>query len=158
MTPTTPYTSFLGDREPLTAMRDTLARVEALTLQWPPDRFDRSYAPGKWSAQQVLIHLAQTEMTIGARARLALTTPAYVAQSFDQEKFIARETLLGGPEAARAFLALGRMNLKFFEGLSADDRATSFEHPDYGTLTIDWIVHMMAGHQINHLQQLERVE
>src|SRR5260221_15167 len=118
MPPTTPYTSFLDGREPLTAMRDTLARVEALTLQWPPDRFERSYAPSKWSAQQVLIHLAQTEMAIGARARLALTTPGYVAQPFDQEKFIAKEALLDGAEAARTFLALGRMNLRFFEGLS----------------------------------------
>jgi hypothetical protein len=157
MAPTTPYSSYLGTRDPLTAMKDTLARIEALTRQWPADRFERTYAPGKWTARQVLVHLAQTEMTIGARARLALTTPEYVAQPFDQEKFMAKETTMGGPEAAGTFLALGRMNLRFFEGLSPDDRATSFGHPEYGSLTLDWIVHMMAGHQINHLLQLERI-
>ena len=31
--------------------------------------FDRPYAPGKWTARQVLIHLAQTELALGTRTR-----------------------------------------------------------------------------------------
>ena len=49
------------------------------------------------------------------------------------------------------------MNLAFFEGLSPAQRATPFSHPEYGELTVDWIIHQMAGHHINHLQQLERI-
>ena len=63
----------------------------------------------------------------------------------------------GGPEALAAFLAVAEMNLSFLEGLSAADRATPFSHPDYGALTVDWIVHQMAGHQIHHLKQLEQL-
>ena len=153
--PTTPYTSHLEGRDPLAAMRDTLDRTRAMTKDWTADRFEQSYAPGKWSARLILTHLAQTEMAIGARARLALTTPAYVAQNFDQDPWIARESRLSGPEALDAFLSVGRMNLVFFEGLTAADRQTPFSHPEYGSLTIDWIVHQLAGHQINHLRQLE---
>ena len=97
--PTTPYTPDLGDRDPLAAIRETGDRVRALTSGWADDRFERSYAPGKWSARQILTHLTQTELALGTRARMALTTPAYVAQPFDQDTWIDRDSRLGGREA-----------------------------------------------------------
>jgi len=155
--PTTPYTPDLGDRDPLVAIAETSDRVRALTSGWPQERFERSYAPGKWSARQILTHLAQTELALGTRARMALSTPAYVAQPFDQDAWIGRESRISGPEAVDAFLALARMNGLLFKGLSATDRATPLMHPEYGSLTVDWIIHQMAGHQIHHLKQLERI-
>jgi hypothetical protein len=155
--PITPYTPYLGSRDPLVAIRESLERVLVLTRDWTPARFERSYAPGKWSARQVLTHLAQTELALGSRARLALSTPGFVAQPFDQDDWIALDPRLSGREALDAFLALGRMNLVFFEGLSAAQRAIGFSHPEYGQLTVDWVLHQMAGHHINHLLQLESV-
>ena len=128
-----------------------------MTSGWPRERFERSYAPGKWSARQILTHLAQTELALGTRARMALTTAAYVAQVFHQDTWIVRDSRISGPEAVEAFVALARMNSLLFEGLSAVDRETPFTHPEYGSLTVDWIIHQMAGHQIHHLKQLERI-
>jgi hypothetical protein len=155
--PTTPYTTQLGDRDPLEAIPDSLARVNTLAHDWTTEQFERSYAPGKWSARQVLIHLAQVELALGARARLAVETPNYAAQSFDQEVWMPFDARMTGPEALAAFLTIARMNLGFFQGLSSDQRASVLSHPEFGTLTVDWIVHQMAGHQINHLLQLERI-
>jgi len=155
--PATPYAGDLGERDPLAAIRDTADRIAGSARGWAPDRFERSWAPGKWSARQILTHLAQTELALGNRARMALTTPGYVAQAFDQEAWIARETRLSGPEALDTFLALARMNVLFFDGLSTADRATRLSHPDYGELTLDWIIHQMAGHQVHHLRQLEGI-
>src|ERR1700682_3052240 len=151
-TPTAPYADDLGDRDPLAAIRDTVDRIRAIAGRWASDRFERSHAPGKWSARQILTHLAQTELALGNRARMALATPGYVAQAFDQDAWIARETRLGGPEALDTFLALARMNVLFFDGLSTADRATRLSHPEYGALTIDWIIHQIAGHQVHHLR------
>src|SRR5471030_1310202 len=106
MTPTTPYTNDLGGREPVAAMRDTSARIHALAGAWSPADFEHSYAPGKWTARQILTHLAQSEIALGSRARLALTTPDYVAQSFDQDKWIARESTTSGREVLDAFLGI----------------------------------------------------
>jgi DinB superfamily len=156
--PATPYAGDLGERDPLAAIRDTADRIAGLARGWAPDRFGRCWAPGKWSARQILTHLAQTELALGNRARMALVTPGYVAQAFDQDAWIARETRLSGPEALGTFQALARMNARFFDGLSTADRATGLSHPDYGALTIDWIIHQMAGHQIHHLRQLEGID
>jgi DinB family protein len=155
--PTTPYTKYLGDREPLATIRDSIERVASLVRDWPVDRFERSYSAGKWSARQVLTHLAQTELALGTRARMAVVTPGYAAQAWDQDSWVALDSNLSGQEALDAFLATARMNLAFFELLSAVQRATTLTHPEYGTLTVDWIIHQMAGHHINHLRQLQRI-
>ena len=157
MPPQTPYTKDLDSREPLAALRETTARISELARGWSAADFERSYAPGKWSARQILTHLAQTELALGTRARHALTTPNYAAQSFDQDKWMAREASLEGRAALDVFLALAAMNHALFASLSAADRETTLSHPEYGALTVDWIVHQMAGHQIHHLKQLETI-
>ena len=157
MPPQTPYTADLGDREPLAAMRDAVARIGTLVAGWTPPQFDRTYAPGKWNARQILTHLAQTELALGNRARMALATPGYQAQSFDQDRWMVREAALGGKEAAAALVATNAMNHALFSGLSAGDRAIAFSHPEYGALTVDWLIHQMAGHLLHHLAQLEQI-
>ena len=157
MTPTTPYTADLAGREPLTAMREATEGIRELVAAWSAAQFERTYAPGKWTARQILIHLAQTEMALGNRARMALATPNYAAQAFDQDAWMVREPSVGGRDALDALLGLNAMNRAFFGALSAGDRATAFSHPEYGALTIDWLIHQIAGHHIHHLKQLDEI-
>src|SRR3954463_10896766 len=91
MTPITPYPADLDGREPIAAMRDTTARIRAVVGGWRPDQFDRTYAPGKWTARQILTHLAHSEIALGYRARKGLTTPGYASQSFDQDRWMGLE-------------------------------------------------------------------
>ena len=178
MTPVTPYSSALDNREPIGAMRDTTARIRAVAGGWRPDEFERSYAPGKWDARKILIHLAQSEVALGYRARMTLTSPGYAAQPFDQDRWMsieaggaggsggsglpaeARSAKVGGcsgHDALDAFLGLAAMNIALFASLSEADRAVTLSHPEYGSLTVDWIIHQMAGHQIHHFGQLDEI-
>jgi hypothetical protein len=154
MAPVTNYSRDLGDREPLAAMRDSVARLVALTRGWTAADFERPYAPGKWTARLVLIHLVQTELALGVRARMALATPNYTAQNFDQDSWLGRETALSGADAVAALAAISRMNVALFEALSSADREIAMAHPEYGSITVDWIIYTIAGHQIHHLTQL----
>jgi hypothetical protein len=157
MAPTTPYTEDLAGRDPLVAMNESASRIRALTAGWSAAGFERAYAPGKWTARQLLIHLAQSEIALGNRARMALTTPNYTAQAFDQDVWMAKESAIGGRDAADALLGISAMNRALFAGLSASDRQTPFSHPEYGALTVDWLIHQMAGHLVHHLKQLEAI-
>jgi TolB-like protein len=132
--------------------------IRELTRNWSPGQFERSYAPGKWTARQILIHLAQTEIGLGNRARMALTSPQYTAQPFDHEAWVARETSLSGQAAVEALTGLNRMNQSFFASLSRAELSTPFMHPDYGALTVEWIVHLLASHLTHHLAQLEQID
>jgi hypothetical protein len=152
-----PYLKDLGSREPLAAMRDTIARIRTLTSAWTTSHFERSYAPGKWSARLILTHLAQSEIALGNRARMALSVPNYTAQPFDQDKWIARESHLAGPDAVAAFVSTAHMNVVLFDSLSAADRQTPLMHPEFGPISVDWIVDTIAGHELHHLAQLEQI-
>lgn len=157
MPPQTPYTKDLADREPIAVMRDAVAQIQSLVAGWTPAQFERSYAPGKWTARQILTHLAQSEVALGARARMALTTPNYVAQAFGQDEWLACEQTLAGADAAAALGAMNAMNRALFGSLSAADRATPFSHPEYGSLTVDWVIHQLAGHLVHHAAQIETI-
>jgi len=157
MSTQTPYSKDLGDRDPLAAIRESADCYRRLLSGWTPAQFERSYAPGKWTARQILIHLAQSELAFGTRARMALSTPNYAAQAFNQDEWMAKEQKLAGKDALDALLALMTMNLTFFDGLSPADLTTTLSHPEYGALTVDWILHQLAGHQIHHLVQLEQI-
>jgi hypothetical protein len=157
MPPITPYTGSLAGREPLAAMRDAIARYEAITAGWTAADFERSYAEGKWSARLILVHLAQTEIALGFRARMTLVTPNYTSVNFAQDEWLTGELATDAATARQAFLALSRLNQQFFATLSREQLDTTLTHPEYGPLTVDWILHQMAGHYWHHLGQFEQI-
>src|SRR6266542_4136098 len=105
MRPVTPYSKYLGDRDPLAVLSETAERIGKLTAGWSEEDFERASAPGKWTARQLMAHLAHLEIAFGNRTRMALSTPGYVVQPFDQDRWMEREVSLTGREAADAFLA-----------------------------------------------------
>jgi DinB superfamily len=155
--PHTPYMADLGDREPLEALGDTPGRIRALVQSWSKGQFERSYAPEKWSARQVLIHLAQTELALGTRARFALSQEGYTAQPFSQDDWMGIDGTADALAALDVYTTLRRLNVAMFAALSPEQRTRTFAHPEYGTLTIWWIAAQLAGHDIHHLKQLERI-
>ena len=154
MAPNTPYTPQLEGRDPLVAMRESIPAIANTVAGWAPEQFEQPLAPGKWTARQVLIHLAQTEMALGTRARMALTKADFIAQSFDQDRWLAREIVLSGPAAVHTFVLLANLNLGLYTSLTDADRQIAFTHDEYGPMTVDWVIYQEAGHQVHHLKQL----
>ena len=152
-----PYAADLGDLDPITALGETPLQIRALVESWSEGDFERSYAPGKWSARQILAHLAQTELALSARVRLALSTPDYHAQSFDQDQWMPLDARVDARTALDAYTALRRMNLMMWRGLSEAQRTRSFIHPEYGSLDVEWVAAQMAGHDIHHLKHFQQI-
>lgn len=152
-----PYQAALGDRDPIEAMGDTPTRIHALVSKLTDHDLARSYAPGKWTAAQLLVHLAQAELALTNRARMALSEAEYVAQPFDQDRWLQRESTANAATALGAYMALRRMNLQLFRSLSAADRSKRFRHPEHGDLTVDWLLAMIAGHELHHLKHFEMI-
>ena len=149
-----PYGDDLGGREPLEAMADTPGRIRELMDCWSEAQFERSYAEGKWTARQVLIHLAQTEVALTARARFALTQPGYTAQAFSQDDWMPIDAGASARAALDVYTSLRRMNLEMWKSLNEEQRNRRFAHPEYGDLTVWWIAAQLAGHDIHHFKQL----
>lgn len=51
----------------------------------PKGELEKSYAPGKWTVQQLLHHLADAETVLYDRIRRAISKPKQVVWGFDQD-------------------------------------------------------------------------
>ena len=152
-----PYGEDLGSLDPLTALTETPQKIRALIEKWPPEQWEKSYAPGKWSARRVLVHLAQTELALTTRVRFAASQDGYVAQPFSQDDWLPLDDHADGPTALDAYTALRRLNVAMFKGLTPAQRVRAFTHPEYGQLTPEWVAAQLAGHDIHHLKQLQQI-
>lgn len=152
-----PYADALGSRNPLDALAETPQQIRALVEKWPAARWEQSYAPGKWSARRVLVHLAQTELALTTRVRFAASQDGYVAQPFDQDAWLAIDDRADAQTALDAYIALRRLNVAMFKGLTPAQRQRTFTHPEYGPLTAEWVAAQLAGHDIHHLKQLQQI-
>jgi len=152
-----PYADDLGSRDALEALADTPFKIEMLVKNWPAARWEQSYAPGKWSARRVIIHLAQTELALTTRVRFAASQDGYVAQAFNQDAWLALDDHADGPTALNAYIALRRLNVAMFEGMTPSQHRSTFTHPEYGALTPDWVAAQLAGHDLHHLKQLQQI-
>lgn len=151
------YADHVGSDDPLTLLASTPRRIAQLVGTWDRNRWAQPYAPGKWTAAQIMLHLAQDEISWGARVRLALTTENYVVQPFDGPQWVALETPVNPETALGAYLALRELDLPLFKRIPADQRARPFQHPEFGEISVDWILHTLAGHDRHHLEQLQTI-
>jgi uncharacterized damage-inducible protein DinB len=153
MTVPNPYGDDLDGRDPLEALADTPGRLRRAVEHWGDADFERTYAPGKWSFRKVLVHLAQTELALTTRARFALTEDNYQAQAFSQDDWMTVDHEADAPSALDAYVTLRRFNLAMWRALTPEQLDRPFTHPEYGHLTVRWIMAQMAGHDIHHLKQ-----
>lgn len=157
MAMTNPYAADLGDRDPLEALADTPRRIRHAVDGWSDAGFERSHAPGKWSVRQVLTHLAQTELALGTRARFALAQEGYSAQAFSQDDWMPIDASADARLALDVYTTLRRLNVAMFHSLSPAQRDRTFQHPEYGALTVGWVAAQMAGHDLHHFKQIQIV-
>jgi uncharacterized damage-inducible protein DinB len=154
----TPYSEYLNGRDPVDVMVDTIPKTRAAVSGFTPSDFDRSHAPGKWNAREILIHMAHAEIVFGTRVRFALTSDNYVVQPFDQDQWMALDQAgLDGPAALALFSFNRAFNLGLFKRLTKEQRAKTFTHPERGTMTIEDVLVMTAGHEVHHLAHLQAV-
>jgi hypothetical protein len=152
-----PYGVDLGDRDVLSALAETPEKLRAVAERMKPEQFLRSYAPGKWTAAQLFQHLAQTESAFGFRVRMAITTGNYVVQPFDQDIWLAREHTVGGLQAFQAYYAMRQWSLPLYRSLTPEERRRPFRHPERGQMLVEWILEMLAGHELHHLAHFETI-
>jgi DinB superfamily len=149
--------SLLGDRSPGEAMDAARKRIEELVDQLGEEGFSRHHGPGKWTAREILVHLADAELAIGFRLRQALAQQNHTVQAFDQDVWARRYASYDARLAARTFGAVRLWNLALIRTLSPEDLAKPVMHPERGIESVGTIIRMLAGHDLNHLAQLEQI-
>jgi uncharacterized damage-inducible protein DinB len=150
-----PYAKFLGDRNPLDILSSTAARLADFYKQLGPAGMEKPPAPGKWNAREIFAHLADCEIAFAFRLRQTLAEENHTIQPFDQEHWARTYAAYDASAAVATLSAVRRWNLALISSRSAEEHAKSVTHPERGAMTFAIIVETMAGHDLNHMQQLE---
>ncbi len=104
-----------------------------------------------------MCHLADTEITFGFRFRQALAEPHHTIQPFDQDAWARNYASLDAERAIETFSALRKWNLELLAQTPKEAYSKPLRHPERGEMTFQTLVETMAGHDLNHLKQLEKL-
>ena len=152
-----PYEKFLDGRDWDAILSSTAGVIAEQLKVMGPRKAGVAPAPGKWSAAEIVCHLADCELAFGFRLRQTLAENGPTIQPFDQEKWAARYLGIPAGEALDAFRALRNWNLRMIRAALPGAAERPVTHPERGRMTFQTIVETMAGHDLNHLGQLRRI-
>ncbi len=146
-------------QDPLKLQSATTKKLARLVKGVPTAKLRKRPAPDKWSVAEILAHLADVEIVVGWRMRSILGAPGTPIQAFDQDAWV-----MAGHYAKRdprksieQHRAVREANLALLKSLSPDQWKHYGQHAERGQESIERIVGMIAGHDVNHIRQIERI-
>jgi hypothetical protein len=154
---TNPYARFLGDRSPWEVIDETAGRLKTLVDDLGMQGVEQVPVPGKWSARQIVCHLADCEIVFAFRLRQAMAQDHHVIQPFDQDRWAMLYDPCDADTALAVFTEVRRWNVRIISCMSPADMEKKLTHPERGEMTVQVVVETMAGHDLNHLAQIEAI-
>ena len=149
----------LGGKDPVKVQAATAAKLKSLLQRASPAKLRKRPAPGKWSAAEILAHLADAEIVTGGRLRQILGAPGTPLQAYDQDAWAAagHYERRDPRKSLEQFRVMREANLALLKSLLPEQRKQHGMHAERGVETIEHITCMMAGHDLNHVAQVERI-
>lgn len=133
-------------------------REVAAALEGASDKdLDSRPAPGKWSAREIVHHLADSEMTSAVRLRLLVAEENASIRAYDEKEFAAR--LHYQRPIASSLLAFQAARLstgELLDSMTEADFAKKGTHPEHGSYGVDRWLEIYAVHAHNHADQIRR--
>ena len=149
----------LGGQDARKIQAATPKKIERLIKGVPSAKLRKKPAPGKWSAGEILAHLADCEIVTSWRIRQILAEPGVRIQPFDQNLWAAagRYGKCDPRESLLRFAIVRASNIALLKSLTPAEWKLHGMHEERGEETIERVVQMMAGHDINHVKQIEKL-
>ena len=146
-------------QDPIKVQSTTNKKLARLIEEVPTSRLRKRPAPDKWSVSEILAHLADVEIVIGWRMRSILGAPGTPVQAYDQNSWVTsghydKRDPIKSLELHRVLRAA---NLALLKSLTPEQWKQYGQHSERGQESIEQIVRMVAGHDINHVRQVEQI-
>ena len=151
--------SYGEGKEPLRLQQAAPKKLAALIKGKNSKQLMKRPAPDKWSVAEIAAHLADAELAISWRLRQILANNAIPIQAYDQDAWARtfnyarrdpRESLVNYRTLREANVAL----LKSVPRKLWDNYGI---HQERGNESVSHVVKMVAGHDLNHLQQIAKI-
>jgi uncharacterized damage-inducible protein DinB len=146
-------------KDPLKVQKNTAKKIEKAISRLNKKTLRRRPGKGKWSIAEILAHLADAELVAGWRLRSILANNGTTIQGFDQDawaqtfRYADREP----KQSLKMFRVLRANNLALLESVPRQLWRNHGMHSERGKETVVHIVRLFAGHDMNHLKQIEQI-
>ena len=139
--------------------QDGYSQVAESLNAFPQDSLTAHPIPGKWSAAEIVHHLADSETTSALRLRRLLVEDHPLIQGYDQEAFAARLNYNNRDmaPALEAFRSARATTAQLFDLMSEDDWQREGTHSESGAYTPEDWLQIYAAHAHNHAGQIRRL-
>jgi hypothetical protein len=146
-------------KQPLAVQAATAKKLERLIKGVSTAKLRKRPAPDKWSVSEIVAHLADVEIVAGFRMRLILGAPGTPIAAFDQDAWvISLHYEKRVPSKSLEHFRMAReANLALLKSLTPEQWKHYGMHAERGQESIEHFVRLIAGHDLNHLQQIERI-
>ena len=150
---------FVSGKDPLEVQRETANTLPKLIDSFSKKQVSQRPEPGKWSITEILAHLADSEIVLSWRMRLVICQNGAPMQAADQN--VWAQTLDYARQDPKVSLEIFRVlrenNLRMLEVLPKKLWENYGMHSEHGKQTLAHMVRMYAGHDLNHLAQVEKI-
>jgi uncharacterized damage-inducible protein DinB len=150
---------YTKNQNALKIQQSTVRKIERLITDVSKQKLMKRPEPEKWSVGEILAHLAEAELVGGYRIRMILSSSGTPIQAFDQNVW-AKNSDYAHQDPHRSFSlfrVLRESNLALLRSIRPKMWSCYGMHEERGKETIARIVQMYAGHDINHLGQIEKI-
>jgi len=134
--------------------------VEAALAGFPAAALVAHPFPGKWSAREIVHHLADSESTSAQRLRKLLAEENPVIQGYDQEAWaiLLRYNLRDHAPSLEMFRAARETTSQLLAEMTDEDWKRTGWHTDSGLYTATTWLQIYAAHAHNHAAQIARLK
>lgn len=146
-------------KDPVAMQRETPGAIAGLIRGKSDEQLRRRPRPGKWSAGEIIAHLAEDEMATGWRYRQMVEHGGLDLGAFDQDLWadLGDYAARSPQESLELFRLLRQANVQFLARLTPQQWECGGVHAERGPITIRGLVGHMAGHDANHLEQIRNI-
>ena len=148
----------LGDRDPIGVLRSTARRLEDITTAHSADVLRQRPFAGKWTPNEILGHLVDHEIVSMCRIRTMRFDDVPWLSRYDQERWVQMQSHneREPDELVRRFSELRTLNLEQYESLTPDELTRTKPRGDGDEMALADLMRVHAGHDLSHLNQIDR--
>lgn len=130
-------------------LRDT---VDSLS----DDELSKTYREGAWSVRQLVHHIADSQLNMYQRLKLALTDVNPTVPAFDEEKWAFQpDTKLPVESSIKLLEGINERIVSLGNSLTEEQLERNFIHQINGKITVATKVAKLAWHEEHHLAHIK---
>jgi hypothetical protein len=152
-------TGNVGDKDPWSLLAEAPQRLRELVERASPGALSWKRSPEAWSINEIAAHLADSEIVGAWRIRSVLAQDNVALQPYDQNIWASAFRYADTPAAdsLALFATLRQATLRLLKTVDPARHQHAGQHAERGRESIPHIVRLYAGHDLNHLAQIERI-